>query len=185
MEKKTIIGIIGEQAGGKGSASDIIIKRYGGIRITTSSILRRTLDSLHIPFSRENLINLAMILKKGFGDAVLMEAALKDVENIDSDLVIVDGIRMRGDTDPFKKVYKESFTLIYVTADPKVRYERSKKRGEKAGEKTATFEEFLAKEKAPTEASIAEVGATADYKIINNGGYEELEKKVIEVMEKI
>src|SRR3989339_685337 len=124
MEKKTIIGIIGEQAGGKGSASDIIIKRYGGVR-------------------------------------------------------------MKGDTDPFKKVYKESFTLIYVTADPKIRYERSKKRGEKAGENLATLEEFLEKEKAPTEAAIAEVGKTADFKITNDGNYEELEKAVIAVMEKI
>lgn len=185
MNKKKVIGIIGEQAGGKGSASDIIIKHYGGVRLTTSDILRRTLDSLHIPFSRENLINLAVILKRGFGDSVLMDAALVDVENVDSDLVIVDGIRMPGDTEPFKKVYKDDFKLIYVTADAKLRYERSKSRGEKAGEDTATFEEFLAKEKAATEAHIAEVGKEADFRIENNEGYEELEVKVNEVMEKI
>lgn len=185
MKKKVIIGIIGEQAGGKGAVSDIIIKKYGGSRLTTSNILRRTLDSLHIDFDRDNLITLALSLKKGFGDPVLMEAMLKDIEKIDSDLVIVDGIRMPGDTDPFLREYGDDFHLIYVTADQKLRYERSRDRGEKAGESQASFEEFKAKEERPTEKSIAEIGKTADFIIENNKGIEELEEKVIETMTKI
>lgn len=185
MKKKTIIGIIGEQAGGKGAASDIIIKKFGGSRLTTSNILRRTLDSLHIEFSRQNLITLALSLKKGLGDPVLMEAMLKDIEKIDSDLVIVDGIRMHGDTDPFIREYGDDFHLIYVTADQRLRYERSRGRGEKAGESEASFEEFAEKEDMPTEKAIAEIGNTADFIIENNGTYEELTKKVIELMTKI
>ena len=185
MKKKVIIGIIGEQAGGKGAVSDIIIKKYGGTRLTTSNILRRTLDSLYIEFSRSNLITLALSLKKGFGDPILMEAMLKDIEKIDSDLVIVDGIRMPGDTNPFIREYGDDFHLIYVTADQKIRYERSKDRGEKAGESGATFEEFKEKEKQATEKSIKKVGKTADFKIENNEGVEELEEKVIAIMTKI
>lgn len=185
MKKKTVIGIIGEQAGGKGAASDIIIKKFGGSRLTTSNILRRTLDSLHIDFSRENLITLAITLKKGFGDPVLMEAMLCDIEKIDSDLVIVDGIRMHGDTDPFIREYGDDFHLLYVTAEQRLRYERSVGRGEKVGESDQRFEDFAEKEEAPTEKAIAEIGKTADFIIENNGTYEELEEKVIEIMTKI
>lgn len=185
MKKKTIIGIIGEQAGGKGAASDIIIKKFGGSRLTTSNILRRTLDSLYVEFSRENLIKLALALKKGLGDPVLMEAMLCDIEKIDSDLVIVDGIRMHGDTDPFIREYGDDFHLVYVTADQKLRYKRSRGRGEKAGESDATFEEFAEKENMPTERTIAEIGSTADFIIENNGTKEELEAKVIAIMTKI
>lgn len=185
MKKKKVIGLIGEQASGKGTAAKFIIKRYGGDRITTSDILRRTLDSLYIPFDRGNLMTLALGLKKGFGDGVLMEAALKEVEKFDSDLVLVDGIRMPGDVEPFRDAYGEDFHLIYVTADVKTRYERSRARGEKAGESQASFEEFLSKEKSETEKSISSVGATADFKIINNGNARELEEEVLKVMEKI
>lgn len=185
MKRKTVIGLIGEQASGKGAASNIIIKKYGGARLTTSNILRRTLDSLHIESSRDNLINLALVLKKGFGNGVLMEAALKEVEMVDGDFVIVDGIRMPGDTDPFIREYGDDFHLIYITADQKLRYERSKQRGEKAGEDTATFEEFASKEMLETEASIAKVGETADFIVINDGDAEQLEEKIMEVMSKI
>jgi len=185
MKKKSVIGIIGEQAGGKGSAADIIRKHYGGSRLTVSNILRRTLDSLYLDSSRENLINLALVLKKGFTDSVLMEAMLKEVENEDTDLVIVDGLRMPGDPDPFRREYEESFKLIYITADQKIRYERSVNRGEKVGESDAKFEEFIKNEAKGTEKFIAEVGKSADFTIVNNGTAEELEEKIIKVMSKL
>ena len=185
MKKKTVIGIIGEQAGGKGAVADIIRKKYGGSRLTVSNILRRTLDSLYLETTRENLIQLALKLKKGFGDAVLMEAMLKEVEKEDADLIIVDGFRMPGDPEPFKKEYNGSFYLIHVTADQKIRYERSTKRGEKVGEATATFEEFQANEKKGTENSIAKVAKEANFKIVNNEDEKELEKQVLEIMKQI
>ncbi len=184
MNKK-IIGIIGEQAGGKGSASDIIIKEYGALKITSSDVLKKILNNLHIDFSRENCNQLVMSLKKAFGDAVLMEAVAREAETSDSDYVIIDGIRMHGDTDVFRKIYGDKFCLIYVTADQKIRYERSLKRGEKADESQASFEDFQKNELLDTERAIAEIGATAEFKIINNGGPEELEKQIKEIMSKI
>ncbi len=182
MQQKTIIGIIGEQASGKGAAADIIRKKYGGSRLTVSNLLRRTIESLYLEPSRDNLINMALVLKKGFGDAVLMNAMIKEVELEDADLVIVDGFRMPGDPDIFRKSFGDAFHFIYVTADQKIRYERSVGRGEKAGESEASFEEFKSKEALATEAKISEVAKSADYKIINNNSIEELEKQVVKIM---
>jgi len=55
MKKKKIIGIIGEQAGGKGSVTNNIVKKYKGFRLTTSDLLKKTLDNLHLEFNRDNL----------------------------------------------------------------------------------------------------------------------------------
>ena len=85
----------------------------------------------------------------------------------------------------FKEKYGENFYLIYVTADQKIRYERSVKRGEKAGESTTSFEEFQENERKGTESSISEVAKNADFKIVNNGNEKELEKQVLELMGKI
>ena len=182
MQQKMIIGIIGEQASGKGAAADIIRKKYGGSRLTVSNLLRRTLESLHLKPSRDNLINMALVLKKGFGDAVLMNAMIKEVELEDADLVIVDGFRMPGDPDIFRESFGDAFHFIYVTADQKIRYERSVGRGEKSGESEASFEEFASKEALETEAKISEVAKSADYTIVNNGTEEELEEEVIKIM---
>ena len=169
MQQKKIIGIIGEQASGKGAAADIIRNKYGGSRLTFSNILRRTLDSLHQEPSRDNLINLALTLKEGFGNSILTNAMIKDVELEDTDLVIVDGFRMPGDPESFREAFGKNFKFIYVTADQKIRYERSVGRGEKAGESEASFEEFASKESLKTESSVAEVAKSADFKIVNNG----------------
>ncbi|MEA3450076.1 MAG: hypothetical protein U9Q85_03855 [Patescibacteria group bacterium] len=185
MTKKKVIAIIGEQAGGKGVAADIIRKHYGGSRLTISNILRRTLDSLHLESSRENLINIALVMKKGFGKAVLMNAMLKEVEMEDADLVIVDGLRMPGDPDPFKREYGNDFKLLYVTTEQKIRYERSVGRGEKVGESDASFKDFQANENKETEKYINEVGKSADFIIENNGGQKELEEKIKKVMSNI
>lgn len=185
MKPKKIIGLIGEQAGGKGTAAKLIIKNFGGVRLTTSDILRRTLGDLYLESSRMNLINLALILKKQFGEEVLMNAMLQDVEKQEADLVIVDGIRMPGDIEPFKNAYGNDFKSIYVTANQRLRYERSVNRGEKAGENEQTFEQFAEKEKSKTEKYIRKVGKTADFKINNSGDDKALEKKVIKVMKEI
>jgi len=185
MKKKKVLAIIGEQAGGKGAVADIIRKHYGGQRLTISNILRKTLDSLHLESTRENLIQLALVLKQGFGTAILMESMLKEVEKEDADLVIVDGLRMPGDPDPFRREYKEDFKLIYVTADQKLRYERSVSRGEKVGESETSFEEFKINEAKETEKYIAEVGKTADFTIVNDAGREELEAAVMDIMSKM
>lgn len=185
MTKKKVIAIIGEQAGGKGAAADIIRKHYGGSRLTISNILRRTLDSLHLNYTRENLTDLALVLKNGFGKSVLMKAMLYEVEIEDADLVIVDGLRMPGDPDPFKKEYGDDFKLVYITADQKIRYQRSVGRGEKSGESKASFDDFAANEAKETEKYIAEVGANADFIIKNNKGQKELEKQIIGMMNKL
>lgn len=185
MTKKKVIAIIGEQAGGKGATADIIRKHYGGSRLTISNILRRTLDSLHLESSRENLTDLALVLKNGFGKSVLMKAMLKEVENEDADLVIVDGLRMPGDPDPFKSEYGNDFTLVYITADQKTRYERSVGRGEKSGESDTSFVDFVANETRETEKYIAEVGASADFIIKNNKNQKELEKQIVDMMNKL
>ena len=182
MKKKKVIGIIGEQAGGKGAVADLIVEKFGGARLTTSDILKKILDNLYLEYNRDNLTELALSLKDSFGKDILMKAMLEEVKSADEELVIVDGIRMKGDTDPFEKEYGPNFKLIYVTADPKIRYERSKSRGEKKQESSQDYETFLEKEKTGTEKDIAEIGQKAYSQINNNGTWEELEKQVLETI---
>lgn len=182
---KVIIGLIGEKGSGKGTAANYLIEKYGAKHYGTSKILRRTLEDLHVPVTRDNLVKLALVLKEGYGPSVIIDSLIKDMEKNGSDVIIADGIRMHGDVEPFLKKYKDNFFLVYVTADLKLRYERTKLRKEKEGEDKATFEEFLEEEGRLTEVSIHEIGKTAQYKLNNNGTAEELKAQVDRMMMEI
>jgi len=184
-KEKIVIGLIGEKGAGKGTVSDYLIERYGAVHYGTSKILRRTLEDLHLSITRDNLIKLALVLKEGYGPSVIIDSLIQDMEKNGSDIIIADGIRMHGDVEPFRKKYGENFYLVYVTADIKIRYERTKARKQNAGEDSATFEQFLEEEGKLTELSIHEIGKQADFKLNNNGEKEELIAQTEEMLRKI
>ncbi len=183
--KKIVIGLIGEKGSGKGTVSDYLIKNYGAAHYSTSRILKRTIESLHLPSTRENYIKLALVLKDAFWSSVVIDALIRDIEESDAKIVIADGIRMHGDVEPFRKKYGKNFFLIYVTADLKTRYERTKKRKEKAGEDKTTLKQFILEEGGLTEVSIHEIGKKADFIFDNNGTKKELEAQTEKVAKKI
>jgi dephospho-CoA kinase len=185
VENKIVIGLIGEKGSGKGTVSNYLVKKYGAVHYGTSKILRRTLEDLHLPITRDNLVKLALVLKEGYGPTVVIDSLIQDMEKNGSDILIADGIRMHGDVEPFRKKYGENFYLVYVTADVKLRYERTKARKEKDGEDKTTFEEFLAEEAKLTEVSIHEIGKKADFTFDNSGTPDQLMQKTDEMMKGI
>lgn len=182
---KIVIGLIGEKGAGKGTVSDYLIEKYGAIHYGTSKILRRTLEDLHLPVTRDNLTKLALVLKEGYGPSVVIDSLIMDMEKNGSDIIIADGIRMHGDVEPFRKKYGKNFFLVYVTADARKRYERIKKRKEKDGEDKLTFIEFLAEEAKLTEISIHEIGKQADFTLNNDKGKKELIEQTEKMLKKI
>ncbi len=185
MAKKIIIGLIGEKGAGKGTVSKYLIKKYKAVHYGTSKILRRTLEDLHVPVSRDNLAKLALVLKEGYGPSIIIDSLVKDIERNGSDIIIADGIRMHGDVEPLKKRYGRHFYLVYVYADLKLRYKRTKARKEKEREDKTTFQQFLEEEGKLTEVAIHEIGKKADFKLNNNGSANDLGKQVDEMMKKI
>jgi dephospho-CoA kinase len=186
MIQKRIIGLIGEKGSGKGTVSKYLEEKYAAKHYGTSKILKRTIDDLHLAHTRENYIKLALVLKEGYWPSVVIDALIADIENNGNGIIIADGIRMHGDVRPFREKYGDNFQLIYVTADPRIRYERTKQRKEKDGEDKVTFENFLAQEAQLTEISIHEIGTSqADFVIHNDKTYDDLVTQIEGVMKQI
>lgn len=185
MAKKIVIGLIGEKGSGKGTVADYIIEKYGAVHYGTSNILRQTLEDIYVPVTRDNLTKLALVLKEGYGPSIIIDSLIRDMEKNEADIIIADGIRMHGDVEPFRKKYKNNFFLVYVYADLKLRYERTKKRKEKEGEDKATLQKFLEEEGRLTEVSIHEIGKQADFTINNGKSKKELIEQVERMMKKI
>ena len=174
-----IVGLLGEKRAGKGTFVKLLMeiskpKTVGVVRPV--DILHETLKTWSVEPTRANFQSLFVAMKERYGENVLTNAVYKKIISDKSDIVIFDGVRMPPDRDMVRK-FENNF-LVYVTADPKTRWERGKIAKEKAGEDKASFEQFMAEEKAHTEQFIPKIGAEADFKIVNEGTLENYKREV-------
>lgn len=180
---KLIIGLVGRQGSGKGTAAKILQEKFGAELYRFSAILGAVLDRLAIDKSRDNLITLSTVLRQGFGEDVLAYAIEQEALNAKSDIVVIDGIRRIEDLAALEPL--PQFKLVEIAAPAKVRYDRMTHRGEKSGESEMTYEQFTEQEQAPTEITIPSVAARAWKAIDNSGSAQELETKIDEMMRDI
>ncbi len=173
---KIIFGFVGDLASGKGTAAKYLQEKYGATTYRFSTMLRDILDRVYVPKSRENLQQLSTFLRESYGQDVMSRVIAEDVARDNNTLVIVEGIRRPSDIEYLKKL--EGFHLVYLTGEPRIRWERLVARKENPGDSEKTFEEFLRDEQAEADKLIKELGNTAPDKIENNGGFDEFYQKL-------
>lgn len=169
---KIIIGLVGQIACGKEAAKKYIAQKYNTKDCRFSTPLRDVVKRLDIPESRENLQKISTILRAGFGEDLLAKVIALDASKLDSDIVVIDGVRRMADIKYLKDL--PNFYLIKVDADPKIRYERMKSRNENTGDSEKTFEQFIADQNNEADREIPVVMDFAKIGINNNGTLEEL-----------
>ncbi len=168
---RLIFGLVGLQGCGKGTLADILTKEYGAGYFRFSGVIGDILTRLMIEKSRENFIKASVSLRAAFGEDLFSYAIETAALQAKEEVVVIDGIRRPEDIVALEPL--PHFHLIAIEADAKLRYERMKKRGEKATEANLSWEGFLADEAAPTERSIPFVMERAKYRVDNNGSRED------------
>lgn len=176
-----IIGLTGPISSGKDTVA-IYLKKYGFKHFSLSDELRSILKEKKIEPTRENLINWGNKLRKKYGTAYLAERILKKIKGN----AVVSSIRNLGEIERLKK--EKNFFLIGIDADPKIRFERAKKRNRLGDVKT--FKEFLEKERKENNQKrygqqLSLCLQKADYKIDNSKGLEELYGQVEQIFKEI
>ena len=178
---KLVIGIIGAPLAGKETCANVLqqLLAEDGYRVsrhTFSDILRDTLSLWDIPHTRYNLQKMAIVMnaETGFGDGALSRAMRRRLMNDDADVAILDGVRWLGDEKMIRGLNDDGIksVFVYISADPKVRYERLLSRN-RVGEAATTWEDFARQEKARTEVDIPDIGSRAEITLENN--YEDVE----------
>ncbi|OGE31699.1 hypothetical protein A2631_00960 [Candidatus Daviesbacteria bacterium RIFCSPHIGHO2_01_FULL_44_29] len=182
---KFVIGLFGEKGSGKETFTELLKeilpnKKIQGVR--TSAILMKTLKTWGLPDIRENYSKLVISMEQTFGAGSLARANKQLIDREEADIVVIDGIRRQPEVDLVKSFPRHC--LLYLTADPKLRFARLKSRQEKENEKNMTFEGFLAEESLPTEQFIPQMGQEADYRIENNGQIERFKDQIKDFCQK-
>ncbi len=178
-----ILGLSGQAGCGKGTIVDLLKAKFDVDYFVFSSILKDVLIRLHHELTRENFIKLSEALRKSFGEDALSYAIEHDALASNKQIVIIDGIRRPEDIVALEPL--PQFKLLAIEVPAEIRFERMKKRGEKAGENDMTWERFLAEDQAPTEITIPSVMKRAWKTISNAGTREELETQLNNVLEEL
>lgn len=180
---KIIIGLVGPIASGKGVTKKYLESKYGAKHCKFSTPLRDVLIRLRIDISRDNMIDLSTILRERYGQDLLAKVIASDASRLDSDIVVVDGVRRLDDIEHLSTL--PHFCLVKIDTDPKIRYERMKVRNENMGDSEKSFAEFMEDHERETEATIPEVMDNAKYSLVNDGSFEDLNKQIDELVKKI
>lgn len=183
---KLVIGLVGEKGSGKQTFVNFLKQIAPDLNIRQvrfSDILAQTLMIWDIPNTRSNLQKLSLAMEETFGQATLANAAKFSIEGENVDVIVFDGIRRQAELKLVKEM--ENNTLIYITAEQKLRYGRLKLRSEKVGEVGLTYEQFLEEEKSKAEINIPNLGKKADLKLENNGTFEEFKSSILKLWQSL
>lgn len=172
-----IIGIAGTNGSGKDTVSEFLAGQ-GWLFVSVADFLREEAKKRGRPIEREVLREISAEWRRQHGLGILVDKAVELFRQSDGKYkgLVVSPMRNPGEAQRVKNLDGK---LVWIDADPKIRYERITKR-QRSTEDQKTFEQFLAEEQAEMEhsgdeatLSISDVKAKADIFLQNNGTLEE------------
>ncbi len=171
-EETLVIGLVGETGSGKDTVADYLRDTYGAELTRLSDPIKKSLRHFFDAPSKADQAWLYGVFKERFGENALHQALRRHIAQTSSPVVVVNGLRMPIDED-FVRALPHS-VILYVTADQKLRWERTVARYEKSDD-NQSLESFVHFEAtAETERHVPAIGARADVVIHNDGTLEEL-----------
>lgn len=150
MNKLWVIGLAGTNGSGKDTVGQMLAKHHNYLFVSVTDVLRKEAERRGMAVTRENLRSISAEWRRELGLGVLIDKAVAEYDTVRDTYagVVIASLRNPGEAD---RVHELGGTMVWIDADPQVRYERVQKnaatRG-RAGEDNKTFEEFLAEEKA-------------------------------------
>jgi len=188
MEK--IVGVSGTNGSGKDTVALMLAKRHGFLNASATEMFLNELKERGWPVDREHKRKLSAEWRREHGMGVIVDKALEMFEKEPSKYkgIAVGSLRHPGEAD---RVHELGGIMVWVDADPKIRYERIQndptKQSTTHAEANKTYEEFLAEEQAEMQHSgdeatlnISAVRERADIVLMNSGNDIEAFKDIAE-----
>lgn len=187
MNHKRIIGIAGTNGAGKDTVGQLLAQKHGFLFISVTDLLRNELKNRGLPPERQYMRALSAEWRREFGLSVLIDRAVETFQDSEADYK---GLVLASLRNPYEadRVHELQGSVVWVDADPKVRFERlqAAKRDGREGDDDKTFEEFLAEEAIEMQSggdaatlNMSAVKERSDTVIMNNSPHiEELEQSV-------
>jgi len=139
-----VIGLLGEIGGGKTTLADYLVRTYGAFSISSGTLVRAELNAEGISPTREACQKRGG--EKGRADSSYwVKKIISAIEDSNAQIGIWDGTRFEHDVALLRDHFGGKYIAIYVTADPRVRFDRLVIRGRK--DAPTNYDEFVEQEK--------------------------------------
>lgn len=166
-----LIGIAGTNGSGKDTVSQYLADR-GWLFISASGdLLIPELKRRGLPLERQEMADLSAQWRRELGMGAIIDKAVEEFKKRGGEGLAVSSLRHPGEAD---RIHELGGRVVWVDADPKIRYERIYQRGQGDKDKKS-FEQFLAEEQAEQKhtgdqatLSVEDVKSRADIFIENN-----------------
>jgi len=180
-----IIGITGTLGAGKGTIVEYLTKK-GFKHYSSSGLIVEEIKNRDMPVNRDSMVIVGDDLREKFGPGYIPETLYERAKK-EGGSSVIEALRAIGEIEALRA--KGECYIFSVDADPKIRYERIKKR---AGSKDdVSYETFLQNEERemantePFKMNLSACIKMADYAIDNSGTKEDMYDQVDRVLSKI
>jgi dephospho-CoA kinase len=157
-----LIGLGGTNGSGKDLLGESLQELNNYLFVSVTDILRDEAKKRGQPIERSVLREISAEWRRESGLGVLIDKAVKMFKQTDNgkhDGLVIASLRNPGEAD---SVHELDGIVVWVDADPKVRYDRLTAR-QRSSEDNKTYEEFVAEEQA-------EMSHSGDEATLNSGG---------------
>lgn len=138
-----IIGLAGTNGSGKDTVGQLFAEKHGFLFADATQMLGDELTKRGLSHERVNKSALSAEWRRQYGMAAIVDKGVESFKQGDYKGLIVGSLRHPGEAD---RVHELGGTVIWVDADPQVRYDRITKNSRGRVEDQKTFEEFLAEQ---------------------------------------
>jgi dephospho-CoA kinase len=182
MEKdKNVIGLVGMPGSGKSLVVEAAMQ-VGYAVVVMGDIVRKETQKRGLKLTPKNVGQVMLELRELWGNGVIAEKCVSEIERVKSENVIVDGLRSLYEVDVFKATFTK-FTLIAIHASPETRFKRLYNRGR--SDDSTELKVFRERDQRELTVGLGNVIAMAEYVIVNEGSREETNAKIEEVLSRV
>lgn len=171
--KIQIIGLSGTNGSGKDTIGHLLARKYGYLFVSSTDLLAAELQNRNLPTDRIHKAQLSAEWRRESGMAAIIDKAVQQFNTGQYSGLVVGSLRHPGEVD---RVHELGGIVIWVDADPKVRYARIIQNDRGRVEDKKSFDDWQAdehREMHPTgdaaTLNVSQVKKQADIFIENNG----------------
>ncbi|MBI4439951.1 AAA family ATPase [Candidatus Woesearchaeota archaeon] len=167
-----LIGLTGTNSSGKSEAANYL-REKGFLYFSLSDIVRREVQNMGMPLTRENMIEVGRSLRLRHGPGYLAEQISRELKEPS----VVDSIRCPEEVEVLRK--KTGFILIGIDAPIELRFRRSRERGRLGdGETLGEFRRLEQEENTEKGQQLQKTLRMSDIIIINDKSIDHLHRQI-------
>ena len=176
--KKTVLVIVGMPGAGKSLASSVMKSR--GIPVFVSGdIIRAEALKRKLEFTRKNLGELMLKIRKEEGMGAVAKRLVPLVEKEGAEFIVYEGARSVEEVDELRRKYR--VILIAINASPQARFKRLQRRGR--SDKPRGWADFEERDNRELGVGIAKLIALADRTVENEDSKDDLKRRTRRILQ--